>query len=76
MPAVEHIAHMHGRIPVILEESAYEAWLSGEAQDEDAEALLLGKNLDSQLVCHRVGREVNSSHYDGTDTKKPIVNPP
>lgn len=26
------------------------------------------------LVFHRVGGEVNSSRYDGTDTKKPILN--
>lgn len=74
-PAVEHIAHIHGRMPVILEESAYDAWLSGEAQGDDAKALLLDNHLDSQLVFHRVGREVNSSRYEGTDTKKPILNP-
>lgn len=73
-PAVEHIAHIHGRMPVILEESAYGAWLSGEAQGDDAKALLLDNHLDSQLIFHRVGREVNSSRYEGTDTKKPIIN--
>ena len=61
-------------MPVILEESAYDAWLSGEAQGDDAKALLLDNHLDSQLVFHRVGREVNSSRYKGTDTKKPIAN--
>lgn len=74
-PAVEHIAHIHGRMPVILEEGAYDAWLSGEAQGDDAKALLLDNHLDSQLEFHRVGREVNNSRYEGTDTKKPIVNP-
>lgn len=73
-PAVEHIAHIHGRMPVILEESAYDAWLSGASQGDDAKALLLDNHLDRQLVFHRVGREVNSSRYEGTDTKKPIVN--
>lgn len=62
-------------MPVILEESAYEAWLSGEAQGDDAKALLLDNHLDDQLQFHRVGREVNNSRYEGTDTKKPIVNP-
>lgn len=73
-PAVEHIAHIHGRMPVILEESAYDTWLSGEAQGDDAKALLLDNHLDSKLEFFRVGREVNSSRYEGTDTKKPIVN--
>lgn len=73
-PAVEHIAHIHGRMPVILEESAYEDWLSGEAQGDDAKALLLDRHLDNELEFHRVSRDVNNSRYEGTDTKKPIVN--
>ncbi|WP_268904365.1 SOS response-associated peptidase family protein [Devosia aurantiaca] len=52
-PAVDHIAHIHGRMPVILEESAYDAWLSGEAQGEDAKALLMDNHLDAQLLFHR-----------------------
>ena len=74
-PAVEHIAHIHGRMPVILEESAYDDWLSGDAQGNEAKALLLDNHLDRQLEFHRVSREVNSSRYEGTDTKKPIINP-
>lgn len=73
-PAVERIEHIHGRMPVILEETAYDAWLSGEAQGDDAKAILLDNHLDSQLVFHRVSRDVNNSRYEGTDTKKPIVN--
>jgi putative SOS response-associated peptidase YedK len=73
-PAVQHIEHIHGRMPVILEESAYDAWLSGEAKGADAKALLLDNHLDSQLQFHRVGREVNNSRYEGTDTKMPIIN--
>ncbi|NGP19269.1 SOS response-associated peptidase [Devosia aurantiaca] len=74
-PAVEHIAHIHGRMPVILEESAYDDWLSGEAQGDDAKALLLDNHLDSELEFHRVDRAVNNARYEGTDTKKPILNP-
>jgi putative SOS response-associated peptidase YedK len=73
-PAVEHIAHIHGRMPVILEEEAYDSWLSGEAQGDDAKRILLDNHLDSQLEFFRVGREVNNSRYEGTDTKKPILN--
>ena len=73
-PAVPHIEHIHGRMPVILEEGAYDTWLSGEAKGADAKALLLDNDLDSQLQFHRVSREVNNSRYEGTDTKKPIIN--
>lgn len=68
-PAVEHIEHIHGRMPVTLEESAYDAWLSGDAQGDDAKRILLDNQLDSQLEFFRVGREVNNSRYEGTDTR-------
>ncbi|WEJ60264.1 SOS response-associated peptidase [Devosia sp. FJ2-5-3] len=73
-PAVPEIEHIHTRMPVILEEHAYERWLSGEDQGSQAKALLLGAQIDSQLEFHRVGREVNNSRYEGTDTKKPLLN--
>lgn len=73
-PAVAHIAHIHGRMPVILEECAYDAWLSGDVQGAEAKAILLDNHLDSELEFFRVGREVNNSRYEGTDTKKPLLN--
>ncbi|WP_172122143.1 SOS response-associated peptidase family protein [Devosia sp. 919] len=73
-PAVEHIADIHGRMPVILEESAYDASLSGDAKGDDAKAILLDNHLDSQLEFFRVGREVNNSRHEGADTKKPLLN--
>lgn len=73
-PAVPHISHIHGRMPIILEPHSYERWLSGEDQGDTAKALLLGAQIDGRLEFHRVGREVNSSRYEGTDTKKPLIN--
>ncbi|WP_108462388.1 SOS response-associated peptidase [Devosia naphthalenivorans] len=73
-PAVPEIEQIHTRMPVIIGPDTYERWLSGEDQGTDAKALLLGAQIDSQLEFHRVGREVNNSRYDGTDTKKPLIN--
>lgn len=73
-PAVPEIEHIHTRMPVILSPEAYDRWLSCEDQGSDAKALLLGSQLDSLLEFHRVDRAVNSSRYDGTDTKKPLIN--
>lgn len=73
-PAVPEIAHIHSRMPVILDPHAYDRWLSGEDQGDTAKALLLGAQIDSQLEFHRVSRAVNSSRYEGTDTKKPLLN--
>lgn len=73
-PAVPEIEHIHTRMPLIIAPESYERWLSGEDQGSHAKALLLGSQIDNQLQVHRVGREVNSSRYEGTDTKKPLIN--
>tara|TARA_R110002124_G_scaffold16882_7_gene71449 strand:+ start:13043 stop:13732 length:690 start_codon:yes stop_codon:yes gene_type:complete len=73
-PAVPEIAHIHTRMPVILSPDAYNAWFNTEIQGPDAKALLLGSQIDSQLEYHRVSRDVNNSRYEGTDTKKPVMN--
>lgn len=73
-PAVDEISHIHTRMPVILDPHAYERWLSGEDQGDHAKALLLGSQIDSQLKFHRVSRDVNYTRYEGTDTKKPLIN--
>ncbi|MHA6299403.1 SOS response-associated peptidase [Devosia sp. CAU 1758] len=73
-PAVPEIAHIHTRMPVILAPEAYSTWLNTEVQGQDAKALLLDAQIDSQLEFFRVSRSVNSSRYDGSDTKKPMLN--
>lgn len=73
-PAVDHISHIHSRMPVILDPNAYEEWLDLGVQGSAAKAVLVENRIDSDLEFFRVGREVNNSRYDGTDTKKPIIN--
>lgn len=73
-PAVPEIEQIHTRMPVILDPASYERWLSGEDQGDHAKAFLLGSEIDSRLQFHRVDRSVNSSRYEGTDTKKPLIN--
>jgi putative SOS response-associated peptidase YedK len=73
-PAVTEIEHIHTRMPIILAPEAYGTWLNTDIQGTDAKALLLDAQIDSQLEFHRVGRDVNSSRYEGTDTKKPVIN--
>jgi putative SOS response-associated peptidase YedK len=73
-PAVPEIADIHSRMPVMLPPEAYSTWLNTDIQGTDAKALLLDAQIDSLLQFHRVGRAVNNSRYEGTDTKKPLVN--
>jgi putative SOS response-associated peptidase YedK len=72
-PAVPHIEHIHPRMPLILDPSAYDAWLDLETSVPEANAVLMHQ-INDQLTYHRVSRNVNSSKYEGTDTKKPLVN--
>ena len=73
-PAVESIAHIHTRMPIILDPDAYSSWLDTGIAGADAKAVLIDGQIDDQLEFFRVGREVNSSRYPGEDTKKPIIN--
>lgn len=73
-PAVSEISHIHTRMPIILAPEAYGIWLDTSIQGADAKALLLDAQIDSALEFHRVSRAVNNSRYDGTDTKKPLIN--
>lgn len=73
-PAVPEIAHIHGRMPIILAPEAYGTWLNTAVQGSDAKALLLDAQIDSQLEYFRVSRAVNNSRYEGTDTKQPLIN--
>ena len=72
-PATPQIDHIHVRMPVIMEDEFYRAWLDPQTSLAEATGLLLDHHLDGQLVFDRVGRAVNSSRYMGEDTKKPIV---
>ncbi|WP_099868061.1 SOS response-associated peptidase [Pararhizobium haloflavum] len=73
-PAVDNIAHIHTRMPIILDPVSYDTWLDTSIAGADAKAVLIESQIDDQLEFFRVGREVNSSRYQGEDTKKPVVN--
>jgi putative SOS response-associated peptidase YedK len=48
-PAVGHIAHIHTRMPVILDQSRYSDWLDTDIQGKDAKALLLDQQINDDL---------------------------
>lgn len=73
-PALPDIEHIHTRMPLIIPQSAYDRWLACEDQGDDAKGFPLDSQIDGQLVFHRVDRAVGNSRYEGTDTKKPILN--
>lgn len=66
MPAAEPVSQLHDRQPVILDEDAYDEWLDPDTPPDDLKPLL-NRNLDSELIFHRVGREVNKNTSEGRE---------
>jgi putative SOS response-associated peptidase YedK len=71
-PAVSPISQIHERMPVILDPSAFDAWLNPATPVENLKGMLLGRNLDATMQFHRVSREVNKSTFEGRP--EPIFN--
>ena len=61
-PSIEHI---HNRMPVILEEDAYDAWLSEDTATDDALAML--KPYGGELITYPVSRYVSNSRNEGPE---------
>ena len=62
--AVDEIAHIHHRMPIILSQSAWPDWLD-PSRGADGARDLLPAHRGHELVSHRVGRDVNSSRSEG-----------
>jgi putative SOS response-associated peptidase YedK len=62
---------LHDRQPVILDPSAYDAWLD-PATAPDSLKPLLARDLDGQLRFHRVDRAVNTYKTQGGQCIEPI----
>ena len=62
------IAHIHDRMPVILDEAGYDGWLSGE--DDIAS---MHRIAGERLRHHPVGRQVGAVRNEGPDLVRPIA---
>ncbi len=58
---------IHDRMPIILNQAAYDSWLDPRKHDLIEAKSLLAQNLNSELEFYRVGRQVNSPRYKGAD---------
>ncbi len=67
--AVPEIEPLHHRMPIILDQSLYEQWLTGEPTSAYQ---LLNDNLCSYLQSCRVGREVGKSTATGAGLIEPL----
>ncbi len=66
------VRKMHERMPVILKEPDYEAWLAGSAAD----AQILMKPFPAEdMLTYFVSKKVNRASYDGPDLIEPNQDP-
>lgn len=70
-PAVAPIDQVHTRMPIVLDQSAYDGWLEPQTPGPDAKALL-ASNMGTQFEFNRVGRQVNSSNTDEAEMVEPV----
>jgi putative SOS response-associated peptidase YedK len=71
-PAVKPVSQIHDRMPVILDQAAYDDWLDPRNSKPETAKPLLAQNLNGSLEFYRVGRQVNSSKYEEADCIQPI----
>ncbi len=63
------MSQIHDRMPVILDQAAYDAWLGPSTT---APKQVLSQNLNGGPEFSRVGRQVNSSKYEEADCIEPV----
>jgi putative SOS response-associated peptidase YedK len=65
--AIDPVKQIHDRMPIILNEAAYDSWLDPRKHDLIEAKSLLAQNRNSELEFYRIGRQVNSPQYEGAD---------
>lgn len=66
------MAELHDRMPVILDESAFESWLDTSNQDVDSLQRLIGPCPSERLRFYPVSTAVNSPRHDAADCIDPL----
>jgi putative SOS response-associated peptidase YedK len=64
---------IHHRMPVILPEAAWDAWLDPKVSEPELLQALLTPVPDAELVAHEVGRAVNNPRNDAPSLIEPAV---
>lgn len=67
----ENIAHIHDRMPVILNDDVCERWMDKQIDVEEAESLI-PQNMGEDLVAYRVSKAVNKNSSQGAELIQPI----
>lgn len=63
---------IHDRMPVVVPERSWEAWLDRDLDDPEAALGLIGDVESDILMEHRVSKEVNSVRNNGPGLNRPV----
>lgn len=74
-PPVAPVNKIHDRMPVVLPQSVYDAWLDPMTDTRLALDILRDEEINHQMVFYRVDRRVNSNKYQdgGAATIEPVA---
>ena len=69
------VAPIHGRMPVLIDRSAYERWLDPDASEDELRALLAPFAADL-MEAFPVSPRVNGTDVDDADLARPVTAEP
>jgi putative SOS response-associated peptidase YedK len=70
------LRRLHDRMPLVLPDADFAAWLSPAQHDVDALAALLARARDPGFVHHPVSERVNSPRHDDAECAAPVAPAP
>jgi putative SOS response-associated peptidase YedK len=70
--AGEDMDEVHDRMPVVLEQSSFDLWLSEDEAELDAVSTLLRPAQPGTLIHHLVARDVGNVRNDGPELIEPV----
>ncbi len=66
------VSAIHGRMPVILPEQHYDAWLDTQLNEPNAALALLQPHHGTHMIAYAVSRNVNNPRNDRMDLMSPL----
>ncbi|MFX4272993.1 SOS response-associated peptidase [Propionibacteriaceae bacterium Y1685] len=71
--ATDALGHIHDRMPMVIQQEAWDSWLDPSLTDADAALDLLAVTEADQLQAYAVSTEVNSVRNNGPQLVRPLA---
>ncbi len=74
-PAIESIADIHDRMPLVIAESEWDSWLNPNDSTAATQSELMDSSQSFTFSSRRVGREVNRATAEGVHLQQLLDSP-